>query len=127
CFNAVDVIGMPEARIILSQTATYLAGCPKSNASYLAIENALSDVKMFPGAAVPLHLRNAPTKLMKDLDYHKGYKYSHDYKNHFTEQLYLPAELSSRIYYRPEDIGKEKEIKARLKSLWGAIKKYDGG
>ncbi|MHB1661883.1 MAG: replication-associated recombination protein A [bacterium] len=127
CFNAVDVIGMPEARIILSQTATYLAGCPKSNASYLAIENALNDVKMFPGAAVPLHLRNAPTKLMKDLDYHKGYKYSHDYKNHFTEQSYLPVELSSKIYYHPEDIGKEKEIKARLQSLWGATKKYGDG
>jgi putative ATPase len=124
CFNAVNVIGMPEARIILSQTAAYLASCPKSNASYIAIEEALSDVKKFPGAAVPLHLRNAPTKLMKDLDYHKGYKYSHDYKNHFTEQLYLPAELSTRIYYRPQDSGKEKELKAHLKSLWGTTKKY---
>ena len=124
CFNAVNTVGMPEARIILSQAATYLAACPKSNASYLAIEEALSDVKKFPGAAVPLHLRNAPTKLMKDLDYHKGYKYSHDYKDHFTEQTYLPKELSSRIYYRPENIGKEKEIKIRLKTLWGKSKDY---
>ncbi len=124
CFNAVNVIGMPEARIILSQAATYLASCPKSNASYLAIEEALKDAKDFPGVTVPLHLRNAPTKLMKDLDYHKGYKYSHDYKNHFAEQLYLPAELSSRIYYRPEDIGKEKDLKVRLKSLWGKNKDY---
>lgn len=125
CFNAVAVIGMPEARIILSQAATYLAGCPKSNASYLAIDEALEDVHNFPGASVPLHLRNAPTKLMKDLDYHKGYKYSHGYKNHFTAQLYLPVELSSKIYYRPQDLGKEKDIKARLKSLWGTAKKYD--
>jgi putative ATPase len=124
CFNAVNTVGMPEARIILSQTAAYLAGCPKSNASYLAIDEALSDVRKFPGAVVPLHLRNAPTKLMKDLDYHKGYKYSHDYKNHFTEQAYLPAELSSRIYYRPQDSGKEKEIKIRLKTLWGKSKDY---
>ncbi len=124
CFNAVNTVGMPEARIILSQTATYLAGCPKSNASYIAIEEALSDVKKFPGAVVPLHLRNAPTKLMKDLDYHKGYKYSHDYKDHFTEQTYLPEELSSRIYYRPENIGKEKEIGIRLKTLWGGSKNY---
>ena len=126
CFNAVNTVGMPEARIILSQTATYLAACPKSNASYLAIEEALNDVKKFPSAVVPLHLRNAPTKLMKDLDYHKGYKYSHDYKGHFTEQTYLPKELSSRIYYRPENIGKEKEIKIRLKTLWGKGKDYGG-
>jgi putative ATPase len=124
CFNAVNTVGMPEARIILSQAATYLAACPKSNASYLAIEEALSDVKKFPGAAVPLHLRNAPTKLMKDLDYHKGYKYSHNYKDHFAEQTYLPKELSSRIYYRPENTGKEKEIKIRLKTLWGKAKDY---
>ncbi|MCL4542648.1 MAG: replication-associated recombination protein A [Deltaproteobacteria bacterium] len=124
CFNAVQVIGMPEARIVLSQATVYLAGCPKSNASYIAIEEALKDTGDFPGVTVPLHLRNAPTKLMKDLDYHKGYKYSHDYKNHFTEQLYLPAELSFRIYYRPQDSGKEKELKARLKLLWGKNKDY---
>ncbi len=124
CFNAVNTVGMPEARIILSQAATYLAGCPKSNASYLAIEEALSDVNKFPAAVVPLHLRNAPTKLMKDLDYHKGYKYSHNYKDHFAKQTYLPNELSSRIYYRPENIGKEKEIKIRLKTLWGENKDY---
>jgi putative ATPase len=122
CFNAVNVIGMPEARIILSQTVAYLASCPKSNASYVAIGEALRDVKDFPAATVPLHLRNAPTKFMEDAGYHKGYKYAHDYKNHFTEQEYLPAELSSRTYYRPEDIGKEKEISARLKLLWGNTK-----
>ncbi len=125
CFNAVNVIGMPEARIILSQTATYLAGCPKSNASYTAIEEALKDVKNFPGARVPLHLRNAPTKLMKNAGYHEGYKYTHDYKNHFTEQQYLPPELSSRVYYRPDGIGKEKEVKARLEFLWKGSKVYN--
>jgi len=124
CFNAINVIGMPEARIILSQTATYLASCPKSNASYLAIESALNDVKKFPGITVPLHLRNAPTKLMKELDYHEGYRYDHNYENHFAKQKYLPEELSNRIYYRPENIGKEKEIKIRLKALWGENKNY---
>ena len=124
CFNAVNVIGMPEARIILSQTAVYLASCPKSNASYLAIEEALKDVKDFPGVTVPLHLRNAPTKLMKDLDYHKGYKYAHNFENHFVKQPYLPPELSSRTYYRPEDIGREKELKNRLKFLWEKDKNY---
>ncbi len=122
CFNAVNAIGMPEARIILSQTVAFLASCPKSNASYVAINEALRDVRDFPTTTVPLHLRNAPTELMKDAGYHKGYKYVHDYKNHFTEQEYLPAELSSRTYYRPEDIGKEKEISARLKLLWGNTK-----
>ncbi len=124
CFNAVNVIGMPEARIILSQVATYLASCPKSNASYLAIESALNDVKKFPGVTVPLHLRNAPTKLMKDLDYHEGYKYDHNYANHFAKQKYLPEELSNKIYYRPENIGKEKDIKIRLNALWGEVKDY---
>ena len=124
CFNAVNVIGMPEARIILSQTAVYLASCPKSNASYLAIEEALKDVKDFPGVTVPLHLRNAQAKLMRDLDYHKGYKYAHNFENHFVKQPYLPPALSSRIYYRPEDIGREKELKNRLKFLWGKDKNY---
>lgn len=124
CFNAVNIIGMPEARIVLGQATTYLASCPKSNASYIAIENALSDVKEFPGAAVPLHLRNAPTALMKEAGYHKGYKYAHDYEGNFTRQSYLPDELSSRMYYRPGETGKEKEIKSRLKALWGEFKNY---
>lgn len=124
CFNAVNVIGMPEASIVLSQAAAYLASCPKSNASYLAIEEALKDAKDFPAVTVPLHLRNAPTRLMRDLDYHKGYKYAHDFENHFVRQSYLPPELPSRIYYRPSDIGKEKEIKLRLKLLWGKDKNY---
>lgn len=125
CFNAVNIIGMPEARIILSQTATYLAACPKSNASYIAIKEALKDINDLPGTRVPLHLRNAATKLMKNAGYHEGYKYTHDYKNHFTEQQYLPSELSSKVYYRPEGIGKEREIKARLEFLWKESGKYE--
>lgn len=126
CFNAVNVIGMPEARIILSQTAAFLASCPKSNASYAAIDTALEDVRKFPAAAVPLHLRNAPTRLMKELGYHKGYKYAHGYEGHFTaKQSYLPAELSGKVYYRPTEMGAEKEIKSRLKALWRDVKDYE--
>ncbi len=125
CFNAVNVVGMPEARIILSQCAAYLASCPKSNASYLAIEEALSDIKENPAVAVPLHLRNAPTPLMKELDYHKGYKYTHSYEDHFIIQDYLPSPLSSKIYYKPQDTGKEKDIKKYLEGLWKGKKKYD--
>lgn len=118
CFTAVDYVGMPEARIILSQTATYLASAPKSNASYLAVEQALEDVKNLPNLPVPLHIRNAPTQLMKDLQYGKEYKYSHQYDDHFVEQQYLPDNLKDKIYYKPTDIGKEKEIRERLNKLW---------
>ncbi len=118
CFTAVDYIGMPEARIVLSQTATYLASCPKSNASYRAVEEALSDVRTKPDEPVPLHVRNAPTRLMEDLGYGKDYKYSHNYENHFTEQQYLPDNLKDRIYYHPADIGEEKTIRERLNRWW---------
>jgi putative ATPase len=118
CFTAVDYVGMPEARIMLSQAATYLASAPKSNASYLAIEEAMADVKRQSNEPVPLHLRNAPTKLMKDLKYGKEYKYSHSYDNHFVEQQYLPDNLKEKIYYRPSDIGAEKTIRDRLNQWW---------
>jgi putative ATPase len=118
CFTAVDYVGMPEARIILSQTATYLASAPKSNASYLAIEQAMEDVRNVPNAPIPLHIRNAPTKLMKELEYGKDYKYSHQFDEHFVEQQYLPDNLKNRIYYTPSDLGKEKEIRERLNRLW---------
>ena len=118
CFTAVDYVGMPEARIILAQVATYLASCPKSNSSYMAIEKAIEDVHRFPNLPVPLHLRNAPTKLMEELGYGKNYKYSHNYENHFTEQQYLPDELKDKIYYEPTEIGREKILKERLESLW---------
>lgn len=118
CFTAIDYVGMPEARIILSQTATYLAVAPKSNASYLAIEQALRDVKTLSHLPVPLHLRNAPTELMKELGYGREYKYSHDYKDHFVDQQYLPDNLKEKIYYEPSEHGLEKEFKAKLKALW---------
>jgi putative ATPase len=118
CFTAIDYIGMPEARIVLAQTAAYLAAAPKSNASYLAIDQALSDVHSLPNLPVPLHIRNAPTKLMGELGYGKEYKYSHNYDDHFSEQQYLPDNLKNKIYYKPADIGKEKEIRERLNTLW---------
>ena len=123
CFTAVDYIGMPEARIVLAQATTYLASCPKSNASYMSIEKASADVHEKPYLPVPLHLRNAPTKLMKDLGYHKGYKYAHDFQNHFVEQQNLPDEIKDRIYYEPTEIGRESILKKYLESLWTKRKK----
>lgn len=117
-FTAVDYIGMPEARIILSQGATYLASCPKSNASYMAVENATGDVNDLPAYDVPMHLRNAPTKLMKELGYHKGYKYAHSFDEHFVEMQYLPEELKDKIYYHPTNIGEEEKIKKYLEKMW---------
>ncbi|MBL7128097.1 MAG: replication-associated recombination protein A [Ignavibacteria bacterium] len=117
-FTAVDYIGMPEARIVLSQTAAYLASCPKSNASYKAISKASEDVENLPAYDVPLHLRNAPTRLMKELNYGKDYKYPHEFDNNFTEQQYLPKELENKIYYRPSDNGAEGKLKKRLNEFW---------
>jgi putative ATPase len=118
CFTAIDYIGMPEARIVLAQTAVYLASCPKSNASYLAIEQAWADVRNLPNLPVPLHIRNAPTKLMDELGYGKEYKYAHDFDGHFTEQQYLPDNLKNKIYYKPGDLGREKDIRERLNRWW---------
>ncbi|MGQ9799431.1 MAG: replication-associated recombination protein A [Ignavibacterium sp.] len=123
-FSAVDKIGMPEARIILAQCVTYLASAPKSNASYLGIEKALEEIRKNPLAQVPLHLRNAPTKLMKELGYGSDYKYAHDYQNHFVEENYLPDELAGKQFYFPTEQGQEKKIKEWLKSLWKKKKKY---
>jgi len=123
-FSSVEKIGMPESRIILSQCATYLASSPKSNSSYIAIDAALGDVKnqqLFP---VPSHLRNAPTKLMKDLGYGNNYKYPHNFPNNFIEEDYLPLELKNKQYYFPSESGNEKGIKDRLKNLWREKKKY---
>ena len=117
-FTATHYIGMPEAQLILSQAATYLASAPKSNASYLAISEAKADVDRTGELPVPLHLRNAPTKLMKDMNYGKEYKYSHDYEGHFSQQQYLPDELKEKVYYRPTGIGEESKIKERLKNWW---------
>lgn len=118
CFNAVNVIGNPEARIILSQCVTYLACSPKSNASYMAIDAALAEVDKSGDLPVPLHLRNAPTKLMKNLDYGKDYKYSHAYENNFAEQEFLPEQLSTTKFYEPGNNAREAEQRAYLKKLW---------
>ncbi len=118
CFQAIHTIGMPEARIILSDTAIYLATSPKSNSAYLAIDNALEIVRNDPDAPVPLHLRNAPTRLMKNMDYGKNYKYSHDFENHFTPQEYLPEHLSGTTIYHPQTNPTEDKIKERLLFWW---------
>lgn len=118
CFQAVNVIGYPEARIILSQCATYLASSPKSNASYMAISDALSKVKSTGDLAIPLHLRNAPTKLMKDQGYGKGYKYSHNYEQNFSDQEYLPDDIKGTVFYSPGNNARENELRKRLKNLW---------
>ncbi|MBM4166887.1 MAG: replication-associated recombination protein A [Ignavibacteria bacterium] len=118
CFQSIHYIGMPEARIILSQTAIYLASSPKSNASYFAIENAMEDVVKLQNLPIPLHLRNAPTKLMKELNYGKDYKYAHHYEGNFIETQYLPDNLKNKIYYEPTENGEEQTIKERLKNWW---------
>ncbi|MFN0203663.1 MAG: replication-associated recombination protein A [Bacteroidia bacterium] len=118
-FQSVNVIGMPEARIILSQITTYLATSEKSNASYEAINEALNYVETTPPFPVPLHLRNSPTKLMKNLGYGKEYKYSHAYEGNEGNQLYLPNEIAGKIFYRPKEIGSEKKIRLFVKEKWG--------
>ena len=124
-FSAVEKIGMPEARIVLAHAATYLASAPKSNAAYLAIEQAMNDVKNGPEYQVPLHLRNAPTKLMKDEGYSDGYIYPHDHPSNFKEQNYLPDEIKDKVFYNPTDNGRERKISARLGELWKNRKKYN--
>ncbi|MBK6913133.1 MAG: replication-associated recombination protein A [Ignavibacteriales bacterium] len=123
-FSAVEKIGLPEARIILAQCVTYLASSPKSNSSYQAIEGALAEVRNGNLYPVPLHLRNAPTKLMKALSYGKDYKYAHNYENHFVEGNYFPNELDGKQFYFPTENGQEKKIKEWLKFLWKKKKKY---
>ncbi len=118
CFQAVNVIGNPEARIILSETAVYLAVSPKSNSTYMAINEALALVKKTGNLPVPLHLRNAPTKLMKDLDYGKEYKYAHSYEGNFVDQDFLPAEIKDTKLYKPGNNATEKKIYEELKKKW---------
>lgn len=121
-FDSVHRIGMPEARIILSECAIYLATSVKSNSSYMAIDAAMSLVEKGDVSPVPLHLRNAPTKLMKDLGYHKGYKYAHEFKGNFTDQEFMPENLSGTKFYTPGENARENEIKARLDRLWPKYK-----
>ena len=118
-FQAVTTIGYPEARIILSQCAIYLASSPKSNASYKAINKAQQVVKQTGDLSVPIHLRNAPTKLMKELGYGKDYQYAHDYAHNFAFQDYLPDELQGETFYEPSDNPRENALRDYLKKLWG--------
>jgi putative ATPase len=117
-FEAVNKIGHPEAMIILSQYATYLASSPKSNAAVAAIGDALSAVKKYGDLPVPLHIRNAPTRLMKNLGYGKDYEYSHNYENNFSVQEYLPKEITGTAFYNPGKNAREEELRKFLKHLW---------
>lgn len=117
-FQAVDVIGYPEARIILSQCAVYLAASAKSNASYMAIENALASVHETGDLPVPLSIRNAPTKLMKNLGYGKGYQYAHSYEGNFVAAEFLPDEVRGTKFYDPGNNAREDELRKYLRSLW---------
>lgn len=119
CFDAVAKIGFPEARIILAQTTIYLASSAKSNSAYLSIDDALAEVSASGDLPVPLHLRNAPTKLLKELDYGKGYKYSHDYPNHFVIQQYMPDKLQNRVFWEAQQNPSEDKLKQHQDRLWG--------
>lgn len=123
CFQAINVIGNPEARILLSETAIYLAVSPKSNSAYMAINEAMALVKQTGNLPVPLHLRNAPTKLMKDMDYGKEYQYAHSYEGNFVEQEFLPEDISGLQFYNPGQNSTENKIREQLLKKWG--KKYD--
>jgi putative ATPase len=117
-FDAVSKIGYPESRIILSQCATYLASSAKSNAAYAAIGAALAAVEQLGDLPVPLHIRNAPTKMMKQMDYGKGYKYAHSYQGNFAPQEYLPPQLSGTAFYVPGQNAREEELRKYLRNLW---------
>ena len=124
CFNAVQVIGMPESQLIMSQTAIYLATSPKSNAATTAIGAAISLVKQTGDLPVPLHLRNAPTKLMKNIGYGKDYKYAHSYDGNFAELDFLPDAIKGTAIYQPGNNPKENEVREKMKKLWGNRYKY---
>ena len=117
-FRSVEKIGMPEGRIIMSQVAIYLACSPKSNASYMAINEALADIDRVGDLPVPLHLRNAPTKLMKSIGYGAGYKYSHDQPQSKGDQEYLPEQISGKAYYKPGDNASEQKLTAQMRLRW---------
>ena len=118
CFDAVQNIGWPESRIIMAETTIYLASSPKSNSAYMAINQALEPVKATGNLPVPLHLRNAPTQLMKELEYGKNYKYAHDYTGNFVNQQYLPNELKDNNWWKPQDNVAENKLKDHLNKLW---------
>ena len=118
CFEAVHKIGMPEARIPLAECLIYLATSPKSNSAYLAIGEAMALVRQTGNIQVPLYLRNAPTKLMKELNYGKDYKYAHDFPGNFVDQEYMPEEVKDKVFYRPQNNAQEMKISERLKLWW---------
>ena len=118
CFETVHKVGMPEARIPLAEATIYLATSPKSNSAYMAINQALETVKTTGNLPVPLHLRNAPTQLMKELEYGKNYKYAHDYTGNFVNQQYLPNELKDNNWWKPQDNVAENKLKDHLNKLW---------
>lgn len=118
-FQAVQAVGWPEARIILAQCAIYLANSPKGNAAYLAIDKALEKVRATGNLPIPLHLRNAPTKLMKDLNYGKDYAYAHQFPGNFVDQEYLPDEISGTNFFQAGSSSKEQEVDKKMKQLWG--------
>lgn len=124
-FEAVNVIGWPESRIILSEVAVYLATSPKSNSSYMAIDGAIETVRSTGDLPVPLHIRNAPTKLMKNIGYGKDYKYAHNYSGNFVEENFLPDDIKGTIFYNPASNAKEEEIRKKLNGMWKDIYKYD--
>ncbi len=117
-FQAVEMIGLPEAQINLAQGVTYLASCNKSNASYFGLKRAASALKKGGSASVPMHLRNAPTQLMKDFGYSEGYQYPHSFENNFVREHYFPEDREPEVFYAPGEFGKEKAFKERLESLW---------
>lgn len=118
CFDALQNIGWPEGRIILAEATIYLASSPKSNSAYLAIDKALDVVRRTGNLPVPLHLRNAPTTLMKKLDYGKEYKYAHDFQGHFVRQEYMPEELKERSFWIPQSMPAEQRLKEYMSKLW---------
>ncbi len=118
CFEVVSKIGMPEGRIPLAETTVYLASSPKSNASYMALEKALAEVKQSGNLPVPLPIRNAPTQLMKDLNYSDGYKYAHDYPGHFVDMEFMPDALRGKVFYTPAENKHENALKAYLEACW---------
>jgi len=124
CFEAVNQIGWPESRIILSEAAIYLATSPKSNSAYMAIRKAQEAVIKSGDKPVPLHLRNAPTRLMKDLDYGKDYRYAHSFDGSFVVENYLPEEMKGSIFYEPGSNSRENEIRNKLASIWKEIYRY---
>jgi putative ATPase len=124
CFEAVNVIGWPESRIILSEAAIYLATSPKSNSSYMAIDDAIAKVRSEGDLPVPLHIRNAPTSLMKNIGYGKDYKYAHSYEGNFVADNFLPEEIKGKVFYEPGNNPREEDVRKRLSVMWRDIYNY---